>query len=182
VVRADGTMVDVNGMAARRLKALLASLPVASIGHGVNMYTFSSSLCPVCLGMDRQYPGAITNIRTHYLAVPLAPQENAAVLQVWRDPTIANYRRYMRGAYRSLPYLVADSRTEGSDAFRRTSAKICEIQEIFVQHSGSSDPNIASGTPRQIVPFENDKVLLIVGQAWEIVASLIRFPGSMIIS
>ncbi len=164
ILRPDGVIASVRGAPARRVMELLEQLPMAQIGSGIPVVTFSSSLCPACHRMNGQYPGAIPGLALHYAPAPIATRELGGILRVSRDPRFATYQQFMAGAFRAVP-------EPASAADRQAIGRILDIHDelhaIGKTHSGN--PRIASGTPSQIaMPFGPDMVAFVTGHAFGI--------------
>ena len=180
----------VGGQAALGARRILESLPLASEGSGIPIWILSSSRCGYCVKMNRERPGPVAGIATHYIAYPLADAETGAVARVWRARTIATYRRFMAGGLRhvpavAMPTLTGRSRHHASpDAglndtqlFEKYWAEIRMVKSLWADGNGQ----IRSVTPESylfVTPPEGAALIRLPGDGVPVLQAMLKeFPG-----
>lgn len=160
----DGAFAWIIGNIAWSMHQHIATIPACPVGTGAKLYVVSSADCPGCKVMDREYPGVVPNFRVEYLAYPLSHAGSGAAQKVWSAPSFANYKRYMAGAYRTVPPLPDVSRItdypktprNALEQYKKTLVDIRTIYFDFNEHGGVPPEKpgyIAISTPGFFLPF-----------------------------
>lgn len=180
----------VGGPAALGAKRVLESLPLASEGSGVPIWILSSSRCGYCVKMNRERPGPVPGIASHYIAYPLADSETGAVAKVWRARSSEAYRRFMAGGYRHVPALpvpaiagrsphhaTADADLTDAQLFGKYWAEIRLVKSLWADENG----RIESVTPESYIfatPPEGPALIRLPGDGVPVLQAMLKqYPG-----